>query len=457
MPGRSPWNSSVPILLITCDLFMLLLSWFALAELTTVPILREPFWLQRHNLTLWAALVMWLAVQGHYASRNAFFTELQQIAAGVLLASVIDLSLPMGTSVSFRSTLAPWSMALVTIPVGRASLKWALFRLGPWHVPTAIVGSAMQCVAISRTLANDWYRGFAIDARITIDNGQTSSAAREIRRLVEAGTVRHILLVPDSLSIDTRAAIAEVVRQTRAVTIGIVSGFGGIPTQKLVLDRFFGNDWVILRELDFISPQLRACAKRCFDILISLVLLLLAAPLMVIIALIVISDGGPALYASPRLGRGGKVFYALKFRTMAPDADRILADLLERDSQVRAEWNAGFKLRRDPRITRIGRLLRGLSLDELPQLFTVLRGDMSLVGPRPLLQAERGAYGDAFNVYCQCIPGITGPWQVSGRNDIDYERRIELNTWYANNPSIRVDLNILLRTVPAVFRRKGAA
>jgi len=129
---------------------------------------------------------------------------------------------------------------------------------------------------------------------------------------------------------------------------------------------------------------------------------------------------------------------------------------LDRDPNLRIEWEAGFKLRQDPRVTAIGRVLRKLSLDELPQLINVLMGDMSLVGPRPLLPAERAVYGEAFNLYCQCLPGITGLWQVSGRNNLDYLRRIELNTWYARNATFWIDIVILCRTLSVVIRRVGA-
>jgi len=151
------------------------------------------------------------------------------------------------------------------------------------------------------------------------------------------------------------------------------------------------------------------------------------------------------------------MFMALKFRTMVLHADQALQDLLASDPLARREWETTFKLQDDPRITRLGRFLRQFSVDELPQLINVLRGEMSLVGPRPMLPAEREVYGPAFEQYCRCVPGITGPWQVSGRNDLEYQRRVELNEWYAKNMSFLLDINILLRTVWVVFRRSGAA
>jgi Undecaprenyl-phosphate galactose phosphotransferase WbaP len=213
---------------------------------------------------------------------------------------------------------------------------------------------------------------------------------------------------------------------------------------------------IILHEKPGGPNQQRNWTKRSLDVIISSLLLMMVLPICLLIACLVHLDGGPVFYASPRLGFGGKQFCALKFRTMAPDADVALQKLLERDPAARREWETSFKLRDDPRVTPVGRFLRRLSLDELPQLINVLHGEMSLVGPRPLLPTERDAYGDAFNLYCKCLPGITGPWQVSGRNDLDYKRRVELNLWYADNSSVWVDLAILVRTLYVVFRGKGA-
>jgi lipopolysaccharide/colanic/teichoic acid biosynthesis glycosyltransferase len=168
-------------------------------------------------------------------------------------------------------------------------------------------------------------------------------------------------------------------------------------------------------------------------------------------------DGGSVLYRSPRVGQGGSIFWAYKFRTMVPDADRYLRRLLAEDAKVRAEWEAKFKLKDDPRITWIGRYLRKSSLDELPQLLNVLRGEMSLVGPRPMLVDEVTHYGRWFDLYTKVVPGITGIWQVSGRDRLDYEGRINLNNWYIRNWSVWHDFVILLRTIVTVARRSSAS
>lgn len=193
------------------------------------------------------------------------------------------------------------------------------------------------------------------------------------------------------------------------------------------------------------------------DISISLAILVFIAPLLFVIALaIYLQDGGPVVFAHRRVGRSGRHFYCLKFRSMAVDAEQRLADLLANDPVAREEWARDHKLKNDPRITKLGHFLRRSSLDELPQLFNVLRGDMSLVGPRPIVDAEVPKYGRRFQCYCAVKPGITGLWQVSGRNDVSYRSRVAMDCAYAKSKSVGFDLWILAATIPAVLLRRGS-
>ena len=205
--------------------------------------------------------------------------------------------------------------------------------------------------------------------------------------------------------------------------------------------------------------MLRPASKRAMDVVLSVTALLVLLPVLLALTAAVAADGGPALFSHQRVGRGGRPFGCLKFRSMRLDADRQLAALLASNPTARLEWQATRKLRRDPRVTTIGRVLRATSLDELPQLVNVLRGDMSLVGPRPVVQEElEQHYAPAAAVadYLSVRPGVTGPWQVSGRSEMGYQERVALDTDYARNPSLRKDLALLARTVVVVLRRRGA-
>ncbi|HKA39286.1 MAG TPA: sugar transferase, partial [Burkholderiales bacterium] len=166
--------------------------------------------------------------------------------------------------------------------------------------------------------------------------------------------------------------------------------------------------------------------------------------------------GGAAIFRHMRVGRYGRMFGCLKFRTMVLDAEGVLRGHLDADPGARAEWERDFKLKDDPRITPIGAFLRKTSLDELPQLWNVLKGEMSLVGPRPIIEEELERYGDQVGYYLETRPGVTGLWQISGRNDTGYEDRVALDSWYVRNWSLWYDLVILVKTINVVLRRKGA-
>ncbi len=197
--------------------------------------------------------------------------------------------------------------------------------------------------------------------------------------------------------------------------------------------------------------------KRALDIIGAGLGLVVLSPFFLIVALMVRADGGPAFFAHQRVGRGGKLFGCLKFRSMVIDSQARLEALLASNPAARAEWEATRKLKNDPRITRIGRFLRSTSLDELPQLINVLRGEMSLVGPRPVQEAEIDRYYGASAAHYMAVrPGVTGLWQVSGRSETSYESRVALDVAYVSRPSMIADLTILLRTPVAVLSRRGA-
>jgi len=200
----------------------------------------------------------------------------------------------------------------------------------------------------------------------------------------------------------------------------------------------------------------RLTAKRILDIAGALCALLLFAPLMIGICVGLLVSGSTPIFAQHRVGRNGQLFRCYKFRSMVENANKILTDYLDHNPAAREEWNRTFKLAQDPRITWFGMCLRRTSMDELPQLFNVLKGDMSLVGPRPIVPSEIERYADKIAAYYRCRPGITGLWQVSGRNLVAYEKRVRLDAIYARKQSLWLDLVILTRTVRVVLSGVGA-
>ena len=197
--------------------------------------------------------------------------------------------------------------------------------------------------------------------------------------------------------------------------------------------------------------------SRLFDLVFASAVLAVALPALVLVAVALqIDSPGPLFFVQRRIGRGGRTFPCIKFRTMCVDADAVLARHLAADPAARAEWDADFKLRNDPRVTRLGALVRKFSIDEFPQLINILRGEMAVVGPRPIIAAEVEKYRSSYIDYCAVKPGLTGLWQVSGRNNTSYRRRVALDRCYVRRKSLLLDLRIVAMTVPAVLGARGS-
>ena len=230
----------------------------------------------------------------------------------------------------------------------------------------------------------------------------------------------------------------------------------GVPLDSTDMSFIFSHEVMIFRVQQNLAKLSSRIIKRGFDIFGSMGIILILSPLLFYIYNKVKKDGGPAIYGHERVGKDGKPFKCLKFRSMVVNSKEVLDNLLASDPEARAEWDATFKLKNDPRITKIGQFLRSTSLDELPQLFNVLKGEMSLVGPRPIITAELERYNEEVDYYLLSKPGMTGLWQVSGRSDVDYDTRVYLDAWYVKNWSMWNDIAILFKTVGVVLKKDGA-
>jgi Undecaprenyl-phosphate galactose phosphotransferase WbaP len=269
---------------------------------------------------------------------------------------------------------------------------------------------------------------------------------------VERGVYWAVVVPPE----DRPAAISSLIADHLYTIphVHVLSEFTGLPDHwnPQQLDGLTG----IHLEQNLMLPLPRV-TKRCIDLAASILGGIVLLPLLFYLAVAVkMSSRGPIVYAHERIGRNGRRFKAWKFRTMFQNADLVLEHYLEEHPELLEEWTRDHKLRFDPRVTRIGRFLRKTSLDELPQLWNVIRGDMSLVGPRPIVTAEIEKYGLYYGLYTMVKPGITGLWQVSGRNNTTYDERVQLDAYYVRNWSPWMDLYLLLRTIRIVLFAKGA-
>ena len=239
-------------------------------------------------------------------------------------------------------------------------------------------------------------------------------------------------------------------------SVSVIPTVRGLPLYSTDMSFLFSYDVILLRMNNNLAKRTSRFLKRTMDIVLSFGLILILSPIFLILYLLIYIDGGKPIYKHPRIGRDGKLFNCFKFRSMVLDSEEILSELLKQDPECKSEWEKEFKLKNDPRVTKIGSFIRRTSLDELPQLFNVLIGQMSLVGPRPITEKELAFYENNVDYYLMAKPGITGLWQVSGRNDIDYETRVYFDSWYVKNWSLWNDIAILFKTIKVVFKRSGA-
>jgi len=245
--------------------------------------------------------------------------------------------------------------------------------------------------------------------------------------------------------------------QSLVKQVDVIPNLVAVPMSNVTAESFFDAKIMVLHIRNNLASPWNQMLKRLFDIVATICGGLLISPILLAIACWVYHDSpGPVIFKHRRVGRNGKEFNCYKFRSMCVNSKEVLEHLLATDPEAKAEWDKEFKLKNDPRITKSGAFLRKTSLDELPQLWNVLKGEMSLVGPRPIVEKEISRYGVYFKEYSMVRPGITGIWQTSGRNDVDYPERVQMDNWYVHNWNLWLDLVLLWRTGRAVLNCAGA-
>ncbi len=285
--------------------------------------------------------------------------------------------------------------------------------------------------------------------------GQHLLALSELEALATEPGIQWVIALEHAQSLQ-REHWLRALSQWGAQDISVIPAMRGVPLYGTEMSHFFSHEVALLRVRNRLLRWPARLTKRVFDTGVATLLLLLLSPLLLGLAWALRRDGGEALFRHQRVGRKGRIFACYKFRSMQVDAQARLQELLAQHPELKAEWEREHKLKDDPRISKLGAFLRRNSLDELPQLINVVRGEMSLVGPRPVVQEELGRYGLEAGYYLMVRPGITGLWQVSGRNDLDYDTRVYLDAWYVKNWSLWYDLVILFKTIKVVLQRRGA-
>lgn len=346
--------------------------------------------------------------------------------------------------------LLSWPISVACVVGGRALVRKFCSRMGWWGIPAVVVGSQDDVDFVVKALCTYPEGGIRVAAIHCIDSTRLDAGPA----IESSPTIPYaIVVVPGDPDANWLRKIERIVSDCRRFLV--------VPRSNGLL-----SSWVTVRNCagvmglevnrELLKPSSRV-TKRILDLALIAFGALLSLPFVLAIAVAIkLTSPGPAFYGQERIGRGGQRFIAWKFRTMVQNADDLLHAYLERDSQLRQEWESLHKLKDDPRVTAVGRFLRRTSLDELPQLWNVVRGEMSLVGPRPIVKAEIKRYGESYDMYCKVRPGITGFWQVSGRNDTSYGERVALDVHYVRNWSVWFDFYLLAKTVGVVLRRQGA-
>jgi Undecaprenyl-phosphate galactose phosphotransferase WbaP len=415
------WALSIPFLMTV----YLLSDLYPGVSVSPVDELRQ-IALANAKVLLSIGLMLFLAGQGNVASQ------------WLCLAGVVPLTVCVVAMRSIARSLGSktrwWGFPVAVFgsgPSARTVLKTLIAQPRLGFRPVAVITHedvnrfegipAFPCNALDRSLPRSLKHG--IIAAPELSHSEFSHVLTEASNLLP-----HLILIPDT----------DFISKTGSCSRDLM-GILGIHVRNNLIN--FGS----------------RVAKRLIDIALASFLLIALFPLMAIIVLLVMAESGlPVFYAQDRIGFGGRYFRIWKFRTMARNADEILEAHLDKDPALRQEWLENQKLRRDPRLTLIGRVLRKTSLDELPQLWNVLRGQMSLVGPRPIVTAEVKKYSDTYDLYTNAKPGITGLWQVSGRNNTSYVERVAFDSFYIRNWSVWLDIYLLFRTVKVVLTGHGA-
>ncbi len=466
--------------LLLTDLLALLLSgllaFVAAVALDERAVGNPAIWFQSQSVQrYWAWLgilllgvVLFLGRYQHYTERKPFWRELGEVLHNVFWLALLDMALMSLArwNASRLWWLLMWLLAAALLPLMRSAVRRLLLGRHLWQRPTVLIGAGPNALDALSALRSEPQMGFepvgCIDVAPQRDHAEDwqlelppTLTDAQVQQLTAHADLQVVIALEHHES-GQREQWLRQLAQWKVQNISVIPAMRGIPLYGTDISYFFSHEVALLRVRNNLRHWPARLSKRLFDLITACCLLLLLSPLMLLLAWRIRQDGGPAVFAHQRVGQSGMLFPCYKFRSMVVDAKEQLERLLASSPELRTEWERDHKLKNDPRISPVGHFLRKTSLDELPQLFNVLRGEMSLVGPRPIVEAELERYGEDAEYFLMVRPGITGLWQVSGRNDVGYETRVYLDSWYVKNWSLWYDIAILFKTMRVVLRRDGA-
>jgi len=408
---------------------------------------------------------------GDYGRRQLFWDGARAVAGTVCLMSLPDvfLAVLLGNERLYFSLAMSWLFLLPAIPLSRQLMRWLMSKVGLWRVSTALIGTGANAREALLGIQDSLSLGFEVKFLVADENRSEIPVELLNLRKIPSGNPKAVVEALRNASCaqvviaaaDTREPqMTELIQRLIGahIDLAIIPSLRGFPVFGLSTNYLFGKDILLLQVRNNLARVPSRIVKRLVDIMGPPIVGIVLSPLLLAIVIAIkLDDGGPVFFIQNRIGRGGRRFPCFKFRTMYLDAEETLAKWRNEQPEKYNEYVKGnFKLRDDPRVTRMGRWLRRTSLDELPQILNVFIGDMSLVGPRPLIAREISDYGAGFQLYQRTRPGITGLWQISGRSETQFADRVAYDEWYILNWSLWYDAVIILHTIWIVCTRKGA-
>ena len=468
-------NIIVSIALAMSDFFSFVISLYLAIGVLSITVSDYETAVSANQLEGWKILhwllalccVAWYSMRlRHYFYRKTFWFELKEILRTLVIFAVIEVAVLAFANWSFSRLLwgLTWVLVLLLVPLARMVTKRVLDVFGLWSRDTWIIGSGANEQEAYKAINSERNLGLVIVGFIEtteelLENKYIDGVpvlANDPAWLSSMDKKTQFIVAVESYQSDVRNAWLRNFMIKGYRYISVIPTLRGMPLDSTDMSFIFSHEVMIFRVQQNLAKWSSRILKRLFDIVGSISIIVILSPALIYISHKVKKDGGPAIYGHERIGKGGQSFKCLKFRSMVINSKEVLEKLLENNPEAKKEWDATFKLKNDPRITKIGGFLRRTSLDELPQLFNVLKGEMSLVGPRPIITAELERYNEEVDYYLLSKPGMTGLWQVSGRSDVDYETRVYLDAWYVKNWSMWNDIAILFKTIGVVLKKDGA-
>ncbi len=428
-------------------------------------------------LNLWwlpAVFIFFIAYERLYIKNLSFWDETRELIKAVTVSMITVLAVltigRMTPEISRLTVIFLWLYGLFIFPFFRFFGKRMLYKAGLWKENVIIIGAGKAGIDTAKGIHAEMHLGYNVIGFLDDDDEKIGTEIpiagkrykvfgkiKNFSKFVSMLNISTIIIAIHSLPI---AKLTELTNNIQKYTknILLIPDLEGIALTNTELNHLFFQQLFLLKINNNLKSPFNRFIKRIFDLTASILVLPLLLPLIGVLGLLIKLDSpGGFFYRHIRVGRGGKTFGVYKFRSMHRDSKERLETILKTDPEAKQEWETYFKLKSDPRITRMGALLRKTSLDELPQIFNVLKGEMSLVGPRPVIEEELTKYyKECADYYHLVRPGITGLWQVSGRNDLDYDVRVKLDTWYVLNWSLWLDILMLFKTIRVVLKREGA-